>query len=58
MEEDTKHKESTKTKTPSYDKWWQPPFDSTTNFSLLGWIADKSGYNVNSRKKVDLILDD
>ena len=42
--------------TPS--KWWQLPFDSTTNFSLFGWLLDKLKGHPNEKDNVDLTLED
>ncbi len=32
-----------------------PPFDATTNFSILGWVLDKLGYRKRSQKRVDFM---
>jgi hypothetical protein len=39
-------------------KWWKLPFDSTTNFSILGWLLDKLKGRQNVKKNVDLSLED
>jgi hypothetical protein len=39
-------------------KWWKLPFDSTTNFSILGWLLDKLKGRQNGKKNVDLSLED
>ena len=40
-------------------KWWQLPFDSTTNFSLFGWLLDKiKGRRPSEKDIVDLTLED
>lgn len=36
-------------------RWWDLPFDTTTNFSLLGFVF--GGWEGNPKKKVDLTLD-
>jgi hypothetical protein len=55
-EKETKHIQG-KEELP-YNRWWEPDFDSTTNFSLLGWFWGRLEYRLDSRKKVNLILDD
>jgi hypothetical protein len=55
MEEEMKHMQD-KEELP-YKRWWEPAFDSTTNFSLLGWFWGRLEYKPDSRKKVDLTLD-
>jgi len=39
-------------------KWWQLPFDSTTNFSLFGWLLDKLKGRRNEKNNVDLTLEE
>jgi hypothetical protein len=39
-------------------KWWELPFDSTTNFSLFGWLLDKFKGRRNEKDNVDLTLED
>jgi hypothetical protein len=39
-------------------KWWKLPFDSTTNFSILGWLLDKLKGRQNVKRNVDLSLED
>lgn len=39
-------------------KWWKLPFDSTTNFSLLGWLLDKLIGRKKEKDSVDLTLED
>ena len=38
--------------------WPEVPFDATTNFSILGWVLDKLMRRKNSKKEVDLILEE
>jgi hypothetical protein len=38
-------------------KWWQLPFDSTTNFSLFGWLMDKLKGHRADKDRVDLTLE-
>ena len=40
-----------------HENWQLPPFDPTTNFSLLGYIIDKFEKKDVLKSKVDLILD-
>lgn len=39
-------------------KWWRMPFDTTTNFSLLGWIFGNRYVRDSASKPswIDLIL--
>ncbi len=39
-------------------KWWALSFDSTTNFSLLGWLLNKLKGRRNEKNNVDLTLED
>lgn len=39
-------------------KWWRLPFDTTTNFSLLGYILGGLHWEGNEEKKVDLTLNE
>ena len=39
-------------------KWWQLPFDSTTNFSLFGWLLDKLKGRRNEKNNEDLTLEE
>lgn len=39
-------------------KWWKLPFDTTSNFSILGLFFDKLFDRGSSGKRVDLSLDD
>ena len=39
-------------------KWWQLPFDTTTNFSLIGWLLDKLKGRQNEENNVDLRLEE
>jgi len=55
MSEDTQNKKNEVE--PPYQKWWYPPFDATTNFSLLGWLLDKLTFKNTSEKKVDFKLE-
>jgi hypothetical protein len=52
-----------KEKNPSSDgtavpEWWKLPFDSTTNFSILGWLLDKFRGRRSEEKTVDMNLED
>ena len=40
------------------EKWWQLPFDSTTNFSVFGWLLDKFKGRRNEKNKVDLTFEE
>ncbi|TAN63501.1 hypothetical protein EPN18_02235 [bacterium] len=40
------------------EKWWKLPFDTTTNFSILGLFFGKLFDRGTSGKRVDLTLDD
>jgi len=37
-------------------RWWQLPFDTSTNFSLLGFFVEEYFEEPDSGKKVDLDL--
>jgi len=39
-------------------KWWELSFDSTTNFSLLGWLLNKLKGRQNEKNNVDFTLED
>jgi hypothetical protein len=39
-------------------EWWKLPFDSTTNFSILGWLLDKLKGRRDEEKRVDMTLED
>ena len=39
-------------------KWRALSFDSTTNFSLLGWLLNKLKGRQNEKDRVDLRLED
>jgi hypothetical protein len=38
--------------------WQELPFDTTTNFSLLGWLMDKLSKRKSSKKEVDFTLEE
>lgn len=38
--------------------WWELSFDSTTNFSLLGWLLNKLKGRQKEKDRVDLTLED
>lgn len=39
-------------------RWWRLPFDPTTNFSLLGFFLGGFHWESNTRKRVDLTLNE
>ena len=53
-EKTEKNQESGNGTTP---KWWRLPFDSTTNFSLFGWLLDKLKGRQNENNNVDFTLE-
>jgi len=40
------------------EAWWDMPFDSVSNFSLLGFLYGGAHWTGNPDKRVDLTLED
>ncbi len=38
--------------------WCYPPFDDTTNFSILGWFWGKAEFNAEDKERVDFNLEE
>jgi len=43
---------------PGKKKWWELPFDTTSNFSLLGFLFGGSYWEGNGEKSIGMNLDE
>ncbi|MEE9543906.1 MAG: hypothetical protein V3V95_09020 [Thermodesulfobacteriota bacterium] len=46
------------TETTNRQEWWKLPFDTMSNFSLLGFFAWGASWVGNRKKMVDMTLDE